>query len=158
MFQFIRTLHKRLSFSRRRHQWFHHTRKTNFLRSSFQLIERFGIKIFSSFQAQFLGSKITDSLAIHSKIHSTRTGYYLNTFFFKIIKTLCADGLNFRYNNIRLMFAHYTFQSIAVKHTEHLTLISHLHGRRSGIGIAGNDILAFALGRNNELLTQFTGT
>ncbi len=33
-----------------------------------------------------------------------------------------------------------------------------LHGRRSGIRVASNDILALTLGGNNKLLAQLTGT
>ena len=133
MFQFIRTLHKRLPLARRRHQRLHYARKTDLFRSSFQLIQSFCIKIFSSFQSQLLCGQITDSLAVHGKVYGTGTRYHLNTFLLKIVKAFCTDGLDFRNNDIRLVFAYYTFQCIAVKHAKYLIFISHLHGRCSGI-------------------------
>ena len=51
MFQFVSTLHQRLTFAGRRHQRLHHTRKTNLFCGSFQFIQRFGIEVFGCFQS-----------------------------------------------------------------------------------------------------------
>ncbi len=158
MLQFVGTLYERLAFTGRGHQRFHHTRETYLFSSSFQFIQRFGIKIFSSLQSQLFSCKVTYGFTVHGKVHGACTGHYLNAFFLEIIQTFCTDSLNFRNNNIRLVFAYYTFQSISIEHAEYLTFICHLHGRRSGIRVASNDILALTLGRNNKLLAQLTGT
>ena len=51
-----------------------------------------------------------------------------------------------------------TVKRFSIEHTEHLTLIGHLHGRSPFVCIASNDILSQALGGNHKLLAQLAGT
>ena len=158
MLQFVGTLYERLAFAGRGHQRFHHAWETYLFSCNFQFIQRFGIKIFSCFQSQLFSCKVAYSLTVHSKVHSACTGHHLNAFFLEIVQTFRTDSLDFRNNDIRLVFAYHAFQSISIKHAEYFTFICHLHGRRSGIRIAGDNILTFALGGNYKLLAQFTRT
>ena len=145
MLQFVGTLYERLAFTGRGHQRFHHTRETYLFSSSFQFIQRFGIKIFSSLQSQLFSCKVTYGFTVHGKVHGACTGHYLNAFFLEIIQTFRTDCFNLRNDNVRLVFLYDTLQFFTVQHIEYFKFISHLHSRCSRVRVAGNDVLTFTL-------------
>ena len=85
MFEFVGTLHERLSFAGRRHQWFNDTRETDFIGSFFQFFQSCGIEVFGCFQSEFLGGKVANGFAVHREVHGTSAGNYLDTFFLEVV-------------------------------------------------------------------------
>ena len=85
MFEFVGTLHERLSFAGRRHQWFNDTRETYFIGSFFQFFQSCGIEVFGCFQSEFLGGKVANGFAVHREVHGTSAGNYLDTFFLEVV-------------------------------------------------------------------------
>ena len=53
------------------------------------------------------------------------------------------------------MLGYSGLKGIAIQHVKHFKLIGHLHGRRTGIGIASDDVHAQTLGGNGKFLAQF---
>ena len=53
------------------------------------------------------------------------------------------------------MLGYSRFEGVAIQHVEHFKLVGHLHGRRTSIGIASDDVHAQALGGNGKFLAQF---
>ena len=156
MLQVIGTLYDRLSLAARRHQRLHHAGEANLLGSLLQLIKGLGVEVARRLQSQLLGSQVTDGLAVHRIVDGLGTGHHLDAFAFKVIKTLRANSLNLRHNQVGLVPTYGSLQGIAVEHAEHFTLIGHLHGGCTGIRIARHDILSQPLGGNHKLLAQFT--
>ena len=68
---------------------------------------------------------------------------------------LGANGLNFRHYDVGAVLGYSGFEGIAIQHVKHFKLIGHLHGRRTGIGIASDDVHAQTLGGNGKFLAQF---
>ena len=153
IFQIFRTFSNRLSLTWWRHQRFNYTRITNLFSSLFQFVQRFGIIIFRSLQAQFLGCKVTDSLTVHRKVYGAGTRHYLDTFFLQMIKTFGTDSLNFRHDNIRMIFLYHTVECITIQHIKYLTSIGHLHGGSTCIRITCDNVLAQTLSSNNKFLS-----
>ena len=85
VFEFVGTLHERLSFAGRRHQRFNDTREADFIGSFFQFFQGFGIEVFGCFQSEFLGGKVANGFTVHGEVHGTSTGNYLNAFFFEVV-------------------------------------------------------------------------
>ena len=52
------------------------------------------------------------------------------------------------------MLVNNCLEGIAIEHGKHLALVSHLHGRRIVITVAGDYILAGTHGGNHKFLTQ----
>ena len=153
MFKLVGTLDERLSFAGRRHQRFDDTRETDFGGCFLQFVQCLGIKIVGCFQAEFFGGKVTDRLTVHREVDGTGTGHYLNSFFFKVIETLCADGFYLRNDDVRMMFFYNAFQCFTVQHVEDFKFIGNLHSRCSGIRITSNDVLPLALCRDHKLFS-----
>ena len=153
MFKLVGTLDERLSFAGRRHQRFDDTRETDFGGCFLQFVQGLGIKIVGCFQAEFFGGKVTDRLTVHREVDGTGTGHYLDSFFFKVIETLCADGFYLRNDDVRMMFFDNAFQCFTVQHVEDFKFIGNLHSRCSGIRITSNDVLPLALCRDHKLFS-----
>ena len=102
-------------------------------------------------------SQIADGFAVHGEIYGACRGGYLNALGFEVIKFFGADGFNFGHDNVRAVFANGTFEGFTVKHREHFALIGYLHGRSTGIRIAGNDVLSQTLCGDNKFFAQFAG-
>ena len=158
VFQLIRSLHDGLALARRRHQRLHHARESDLGGSVLQFVQRLGIEITGRLQAQFLGGQVANGFTVHGEVDSPRAGYHLDAFLLEFIEPFGTDGLYLGHNEIGLMLTHRTLQGVPIQHAEHFTLVRHLHGGRTGIRIAGNDILSQTLGGNHKLLAQFAGT
>lgn len=76
-------------------------------------------------------------------------------FLLERIKALRADGFDLGDDDVGTVFFDYAFQGVAVKHGEHFGLVCHLHGRRPGVGVAGDDVLPKTLCRDDKFLAQF---
>ena len=54
------------------------------------------------------------------------------------------------------MSVDYFHEAVTIEHIKDFTLIGHLHGGCTGIGITGNDVLAEPLSCNHKLFTQLS--
>ena len=54
------------------------------------------------------------------------------------------------------MLIHHAFQCLAIEHGEHLKGVGHLHGRRTGVGVARDDVLPQTLCGNHKLFAQLS--
>ena len=122
----------------------------------FELLEGLGIEILGGTQSELPCRQVTDGTTVHRIVHGTCGRHHLDTLLLKLKESLRTDGLNLRHDDVGLVFFHHCLQCITVEHGEHLTLISHLHGRGMVVTVTGNYILSGTLGRNHELFTQFS--
>ena len=114
------------------------------------------IKIFCSFQSQFLSCEIAYGFTIHGIVDRPCAWYNLDTCLFTVIELLRTDGLYLWYNDIGLIFTYHRHQSISIKHPEDFALVSHLHSRCLRIIITSYNVLSQTFGSYGKLLTELS--
>ncbi len=117
-----------------------------------------GIAIARRRQPQIVCRKIADGIAVHRQLRRARGGHDGEALAFQFLQHRSADRLDLRHDVVGPMPLDRVAQLVAVEHREHLARIGHLHGGRVVVGVAGHDIGAQPLGRNNEFAPQFART
>ena len=140
------------------HQRLYHTWETDYIRSRLELIIRLGIEVFCRSQSQIECGKITYGTPVHREINGACRWSDLYSSLFVVEQPLRTDRLYLGNNQVGGMKLDHSIKSRTVKHVYHFRLIGHLHRRRIVITVTGNDVLACALCRNGELLSQLAGT
>ena len=156
--QFVGTVYLALTVTGRAHQRLDDTGEADFCCSSAEFLIIVGIAVVGCFQSQFRMSQFADFLAVHGVVYRLGARNYLNAHFLCVVQHFGADRLDFRHDDVRLVFADGGHQGFAVEHTEHLTLVGHLHCRCVPVGIASDDILSLAFAGNDKFLAQFSGS
>ncbi len=95
--------------------------------------------------AQFLGGEAADPLAIHGQQGCCGRRGHVKALFFKLYELGSGYGFHLGDDMVRLLLENHLAQGLGIGHVKHSRAIGHLHGRRVGIFIAGNDFYAKAL-------------
>ena len=146
-----------LPLARRRHDRLDHAGKAGVLRPRAHFLQRFGIAIARSRQAQFPGGEIANAVAVHRQLGRAGGRDDGEALPLQLDQHLGADGLDLGHDEIGAVLLHRGAQGRAVEHREHLPPVGHLHRGGIVIGIAGHDPRAEPLGRDDEFAPQFAG-
>ena len=124
------------------------------LRGRLHFLEILGVAISGGNEAQIIGRKVADRVAVHGQLRGARRGDDGEALFLQFGQYRSADRLDFGDDVIGPVLFGYTAQRLAIEHGEHLACIGQLHGGRIVIAVAGHDIGAEPLGRNHEFAPQ----
>src|SRR5690606_10149077 len=80
-----------------------------------------------------------------------------DTLIFVIVKTLGADGFNFRDDKVGIVLGDNRIKGCAVEHVDDFKTVGNLHRWRIFVAVYRDDGLADALGGNGEFLAEFSG-
>ena len=149
-------LDHRLALARGGHQRLDDARVADLGSRGLQFIETFGVEVAGRLQSQLLGRQVADRLAVHREVHGPGARHDLHAPALEIVEPFGADRLDLGDDDVGVVALHDGRQRIAVEHVEDLRSVGHLHGRGSGVTVAGHDGLAEPLRGNHEFLAQLS--
>ena len=120
------------------------------------LLQAFGIEILRCRQTQFHRRHLADAVTVHGHEGGARRGNDVqpaSSYAFKTSVRIASTSGTMKSGSVLVDGSR---QRGGVQHGEDLGLVGNLHGRGTGIGIAGHHMGAQPLGGDDELAAQFT--
>ena len=146
-----------LAFARRRHDRLHDAGQAGMRGGVMHLLEALGEAVKRGREAQFLGGERADRVAVHRHLRGAGGRDDDPALGLQRLQFLGPDRLDLRHDKIRPVRFDRSAQRRAVEHRENRGGIRHLHRRRAGIGIAGDDKSAEPLGGDGEFAAELAG-
>ena len=140
-----RRLADALAMARRAHDRLYDARSADFLYCSVKLLPGSGKTIVGCRQAELLMCKLADALSVHRKESRVGRRNHVISLLLQLYESRSSDSFHLWNDHVRLLLFDDLAELGSVKHGEHVTAMSDLHGRSILITIEGDDLYTITL-------------